>query len=136
MQDEYLVSGANLSRLQKEYFKYGSLAIAFDFDNTVYDYHQKGYTYQEVIQLLRDLKKYNCVMICFTANQDHEFVRQYCLTNDIPLDKLNENADFFPCESRKIYYNAFLDDRAGLIQMYNELKELITYIQYNQNDIL
>ena len=29
-------------RLLEEYYKYGKLIVAFDYDNTIYDYHQNG----------------------------------------------------------------------------------------------
>lgn len=126
MMDEYLQENASLKRLLEEYEKYGRLVIAYDFDNTVYDFHKKGATYSMVIRLLQDLKDLGCIMICFTANEDVNFVRGYCLRYDIPLDKLNENPDFFNCPSRKIYYNALLDDRAGLLQVYKELVHLVS----------
>lgn len=123
--DEYLIPNSSFLRLYKEYKQYGSLVIAYDFDNTVYDFHQKGNTYWNVIVLLRQLKELGCICICFTANQDEEFVRKYCLEKRIPLDKLNENPDFFKSTSKKIYYNVLLDDRAGLQQTYQELQLLI-----------
>jgi len=128
--DEYLVPNAQIERLIKEYLKYDSLVIAFDFDNTVYDFHKKGHTYTKVIELLRRLKdELHCTLICFTGNEDEAFVWKYCEDNGIPIDKLNENCDFFKSTSRKIYYNAFLDDRAGLIQVYQELDLLIKIVK-------
>ena len=47
--DEYLIPNSSFLRLYKEYKQYGSLVIAYDFDNTVYDFHQKGNTYWNVI---------------------------------------------------------------------------------------
>ena len=125
--DEYLVPVAAFERLLNEYKRYGSIVVAYDFDNTVYDFHKKGATYDNVIQLLRNLKEINCTIICFTANEDSDFVKGYCAANNIPLDLLNENPAFFKSTSKKIYFNALLDDRAGLIQVFNELTQL-----YNQ----
>lgn len=127
--DEYLVPNSSFLRLYEEYKKYRSLVIAYDFDNTVYDFHKKGNTYWQIITLLQKLKELGCICICFTANQDEEFVKSYCKTYNIPLDKLNENPDFFKSNSKKIYYNAFLDDRAGLQQVYQELLLLINLIE-------
>ena len=129
MTDEYLVANASFLRLLKEYNEHKSLVIAYDFDNTIYDFHNKGVSYQNVIELLRELKRINCICICFTANEDTEFVKNYCKINAIPLDKLNENPDFFKSKSNKIYFNALLDDRAGLIQVYTELNLLIKLIK-------
>ena len=124
--DEYLEPNASFIRLLNEYNQYGSLVIAYDFDNTVYDFHRKGKYYTEVISLLQDLEKMGCTLICFTANEDETFIRSYCKENNIPLHGLNENPAFFKSDAKKIYYNALLDDRAGLIQVYSELKLLTT----------
>lgn len=132
MTDEYLVPNSSFNRLYNEYKKYGSLVIAYDFDNTVYDFHKKGATYNQVMLLLRELKKIGCTIICFTATENTGFVKQYCQDNDIPLDKLNENPDFFKSNAPKIYFNALLDDRAGLLQVYTELNLLITLINKNE----
>jgi len=126
--DEYLIPNASFLRLYKEYIKYGSLVVAYDFDNTVYDFHKKGNTYRQVIKLLQELKRIGCVCICFTANEEETFVRQWCSMNAIPLDKLNENPNFFKSTTKKIYYNVLLDDRAGLSQVYQELTLLTNLI--------
>ncbi len=133
MIDEYLIPNASFLRLYDEYKKYGSLVIAYDLDNTVYDFHKKGKTYDQVIELLVELKEAKCYMICFTANEDMEFVKQYLFENSIPVDGVNENPPFFKGSAAKIYYNAYLDDRAGLLQVYTELKLLLTLIQKNDN---
>lgn len=129
MTDEYLVPNASFLRLLDEYKRYGSLVIAYDFDNTIYDFHKKGKSYIQVMQLLRDLKSIGCYMICFTANTDTPFIFDYLTENNIPFDSINENPPFFKCPERKIYFNAYLDDRAGLIQVYSELTLLLTLIK-------
>jgi len=127
--DEYLQSGSSLERLKQEYVKYGSLVVAFDFDNTVYDFHKKGSTYNNVIELLRKLKEKNCFLICWTANENTGFVVDYLVENNIPYDSVNENPPFFKYNAKKIYYNLLLDDRAGLLQVYTELLELLKFIE-------
>lgn len=129
-QDEYLHFDASYKRLEEEYKKYQSLVIAFDFDNTVYDFHKKGNTYHRMIDLLKRLKLAGCYMICFTGNEDINFVIQYLRDNNIPFDTINENPPFFNSTSRKIYFNALLDDRAGLLQVYQELNLLLNKIQF------
>lgn len=132
--DQYLVPGSSFIRLFNEYKQHGSIAVAYDFDNTVYDYHLRGNTYTMVMQLLRDLKEIGCVLICFTANEDEDFVKDYCKIWNIPLDKLNENPDFYKSNSKKIYYNTFLDDRAGLLQVYEELALLVYLIKNEKSN--
>lgn len=127
--DFYLDKEHALQRLIREYKTYQSLVIAYDFDNTVYDYHQQGWEFTDMIQLLRELKAIGCYLIIFTANEDIKFVANYCKTKNIPFDAINEQPPFYKSSSRKIYYNALLDDRAGLRQTYDTLKELINRVR-------
>src|SRR6185312_3209041 len=98
MVDEYLKSNASFLRLMREYKEHKNLVIAYDLDNTLYDFHKKGETYTQVSQLLRDLKEIGCYMICFTANADKNFVKFFLTTNHIPYDAINENPPFFKCD--------------------------------------
>jgi len=123
--DFYLNSENSSSRLIEEYRQYKSLVIAYDFDDTVYDFHKKGRLYNEVIALLRKLKSVNCHMICWTGQENTEFVASYLKENNIPFDGINENPPFYKSTSRKVYANAYLDDRAGLKQVYDELKKVV-----------
>jgi hydroxymethylpyrimidine pyrophosphatase-like HAD family hydrolase len=111
-------------RLLREYKQYGSIVVAFDFDNTVFDYHKQGLDCAEIIDLLQKMKQINCFLIVWTANEDAVFVRQYCEDYKIPYDNINENPPFFKSKSRKIYYNELLDDRAGLRESFDRLLKL------------
>ncbi len=75
--------------------------------------------------MLKKLKSINCYLICWTGQQDLGFVSGYLKNNNIPFDTINENPPFHKSLSKKIYANAYLDDRAGLKQVYDELKGLI-----------
>ncbi|RZL69367.1 MAG: hypothetical protein EOO93_01770 [Pedobacter sp.] len=125
--DFYLNPSNSSARLMEEYQKYGSIVIAYDFDDTVYDFHKKGRVYSEVINLLTDLKSINCFLICWTGQEDTNFVKSYLIDNSIPFDTVNENPPFYKSTCRKIYANAYLDDRAGLQQVYNELTDLVKF---------
>jgi len=127
--DFYLNTENTYSRLYQEYNKYGSLVVAFDFDNTVFDYHNNGWSFDQMVNLLQQLKHIGCYLIVFTANEDEEFVKTYCKENNIPFDGVNENPPFYKSESRKIYYNILLDDRAGLNESYTVLRKLIKSIK-------
>lgn len=115
-------------RLQNDYLKHGSLFVAFDYDNTVSDYHSKGINYQKIIDLLNQCKSYGFTLILFTANEGEKLKR---VTDDldnrgIPYDYINEN----PIQkTRKPYYNILLDDRAGLEEAYTQLKRLTDEIR-------
>lgn len=127
--DQYLKSGSSFDRLKNEYEKYGSLVIGYDFDSTVYDYHKTGETYDQVIHLLRELKGIGCKCICWTAQNDLEFVSEYLKENDIPCDGINTDGISLGWESRKPFFSALLDDRAGLLQVYSELLLLVETVK-------
>lgn len=132
--DEYLVTGKSFERLLSEYEKYGSLYIGVDFDGTLHDYHKTGATYEMVRQLVRDLKSINCKIIIWTSYPDLNYVRNFCQVHDIPFDDINEGGIPLGWESKKLMLSALLDDRAGLIQVYEELRILVNIIlQENGN---
>ena len=127
--DFYLKKENTYERLLKEYKAYNTLVVAFDFDNTVYDYHQVGMEFTEMIQLLQELKTIGCYLIIFTANEDETFVKNYCDEKKIPFDAINENPPFYQSNARKIYYNILLDDRAGLQEAFEHLKKLLKAVK-------
>ena len=129
--DEYLVPNRSFLRLLEEYNKYGSLAIGFDFDNTVFDYHKKGSTYIMVIDLLRELQLMGCKLICWTAQKDIPFVEKYLEDNKIPYNGINIDGIKLDWETRKPIQSALLDDRAGFLQVYQELKLLVEVVNKN-----
>jgi len=128
MMDYYLTKEHTYQRLLTEYKQYFSLVVAYDFDNTVYDYHQNGWQFPKVIQLLKNLKAIGCHLIIFTANPDEDFVKNYCIEHKIPFDGINENPPFYTANARKIYYNILLDDRAGLAEIYEHLSRLVKQV--------
>lgn len=127
--DQYLNPNANFIRLISDYETYGSLTIGFDFDSTVYDVHQTGHSYDMVIQLLKDLKSIGCTLICWTAAKDMQFVEHYLNERGIPYDGINTKGISLPWDSPKPFFSVYLDDRAGLLQVYQELHLLVWYIK-------
>jgi hypothetical protein len=121
----YYMNKSNvIDRLVAEWTKYDSLIVAYDFDNTVYDYHKKGHNYQDVVNLLHQVKDQGAYLIVFTAAVDERIneVKQYLLDNNIPFDSINQNKPGLPFkDGGKIYYNILLDDRAGLYSAYYAL---------------
>lgn len=134
--DKYLKENSAYERLWAEYDKYGSLIVAVDFDDTLYDFHKKGNSYEMVRQLVRDLKEIGCYIIIWTGNQDITFVTNFLKENNIPFDSINDEAPIskkllngkFP---RKVYANVYIDDRSGMLQVYNDLTKLIKNIKYS-----
>ncbi len=133
--DEYLKPNKSFERLLEEYKKHGSLTIGYDFDSTVFNYHGKDETYSDVIDLLRELQLLGCILICWTAAEDLVKVERYLTDNKIPFNGINTNGIELPWISRKPFFNALLDDRFGLIQVYTELKMLVEIINKKQNKI-
>lgn len=110
-------------RLVKEWIQHGKLIVAYDFDNTVFDYHGEGHNYEDVINLLRDCRRLGAYLIVFTAAEEerHVEIKMFLEKNQIPFDAINENMPGLPFKGRKIYYNILLDDRAGLESAYSAL---------------
>ena len=128
--DEFLKPNANFLRLVEDWEKYGILTIGFDFDGTVHDYHKKGHTYNMVIELLRELKSIGCHLVCWTAYKDIEvYVPQFLTENNIPFDEINSKGIALPWESKKPFFSALLDDRAGLESTYRDLSLLVWYVK-------
>ena len=132
--DKYLQPNSAYERLWAEYNKYGSLIVCCDFDDTLYDFHKAGNSYEMVRQLVRDLKEINCYIIIWTGNQDIDFVTKYLIENNIPFDSINDEAPVSKKllngkTPRKVYGNVYIDDRAGLFQVYQDLTKLIKNVR-------
>ena len=124
---------ACLERLKNEYDKYGKLIVAFDYDNTIYDFHKNEGDYSEVIDLLKECIKLEFDLILFTVDEDPDKVSEkvrWLVSNDLWSYKSSHffvNTGPLFSGSRKPYYNILLDDRAGLEESYNILKQVVDY---------
>ena len=127
--DPYMNKEIVKNRLRKEFQKYGSLIIAFDFDYTVHNYQNETYSYEFVSKLLRGWRPY-AKLIVFSASPEsrYEYISNYLDEHDIPFDTINEDV-LERNYTRKIYYNVFLDDRAGLGETAEILFELLEEIK-------
>lgn len=135
--DFYLAEEHVVDRMVREWEKYGSLIVAYDFDNTVFDFHDEGHRYEQVIELLKECKELGAYLMVYTAREDEEldFVKNYLHTNDIPYDSINETPPYIKFSGRKLYYNVLLDDRAGLASAYRTLKVACTIMKEKQTRI-
>jgi len=91
MLDQYLNWEHQFFRLKKEYEEHGSLIVAVDFDETIYDFHKQGNTYPKVIQLLKRCNTNGFKLVIFTANKDHDLVTEYCKKIGIEIAGININ---------------------------------------------
>lgn len=130
--DAYFDTIRATNRLFKEWQKHPRLIIACDFDDTVYDTHENGFTFDEVISLLKECKKLNFYVVMFTASKVERYplIREHMANLGIEIDGINQNVIELPFGNNgKIYANIFLDDRAGLFQAATTLLGLINKIK-------
>lgn len=132
MIDTFLSTDACVERLLAEYHLHGKLIVAFDFDDTVFDYHGKGRTYERVLELLRRCQKLGFWLVLFTACDPNkrDDQRAYLAQQGIQIHSINENPIPLPFGHHgKIYFNVLLDDRAGLGQAVETLTRVLDRVE-------
>jgi len=135
--DFYMNDDNCIARLREEHKKYGSLIVAYDFDNCVFDYYKKGRKFEKVIGLIRICKELGFHLVVFTSCNDDRMpeIRKYLDDNNIPFHSINETPDYIPFQGRKIYYNILLDDRSGLASAFHQLEMVVYQIRSEKNKI-
>ena len=139
MNHPYFDKGA-IVRLLTDYVKYDTLYIAFDFDNTIWDYDNykdnyednKGALHNNIINILKEAKGLGMKLILWTScisKQDEITKNELCKIWGIEPDYLNCSP--LSPGATKPHFNLLLDDRAGLESSYNILKEVINTIKSN-----
>lgn len=131
--DEYLIEDAAYKRLVEDHKRWGSIYVAYDFDSTVSPFHNLDASHEMVKQLIRDLKAVGATVVCWTANPDHTFVEEYLKKENIPCDGINTDGIYLGYSSKKPFFSALLDDRAGLKSMYEDLVKFLNHIK-NEKD--
>lgn len=133
MADPYMNRNALKARLQNELAKYGKLIIAVDFDDTVYDTHQHGWTYYDVLNCIEGWQEAGkAYIICWTSSDTDRYhiIYDYFKCNGIELDAINFNAPWIEPKGPKIYANIYLDDRScGLQEAVSILNELLEEVE-------
>jgi len=117
------------ARWEKEFEKYGKLIIAYDFDYTVHNYQNESFTYQYISNLLRAWRPY-ATFVIFSASPESrfEYIKKYLEDHNLPYDAINEDV-IDRADTKKIYYNVFLDDRAGLYETSKILENILEKIK-------
>jgi hypothetical protein len=132
MNDPYFDTENCIKRLLREYGEHKKLIVAVDFDDTVFDFHGKGFRYPEVIDLLRRCQKLGFYIVLFTGANSNEWEKQrkHLAEQRIKVDSVNRNPIDLPFGNfGKIYYNILLDDRAGLFQAWKTLDIVVSEIE-------
>lgn len=118
-------------RLLEQYKEHGNLVIAFDYDDTVYPTTLPQVAVERNHLLLRWAKRQGHTLILFTCREE--------LTEDM-VDFLEDNGitpDYFngsPISlesggpSAKPYFNILLDDKAGMLEAYDTLWDVLSYL--------
>lgn len=128
MNDPYLITQNSIDRLYNEYKKYGKIIVAVDFDDTVFDYHKKGYQYPALMQLLKDCQELDFYLVCFTGSPKEKYpeIEEQFKYWGIKISGINKNPFPMPFgNDGKIYYNILLDDRAGLLESFDILSRVV-----------
>lgn len=127
--DYYLSEENCYNRLEDEYKKYGRLIFCVDYDDTLYDFHKLGRTYDDVMSLLRRWENYSEVVI-LTGNGEEKYpaIKQYLEEHHIKYKGINCDSSVI-VDGRKTYANVYIDDRGGLPMVYRMLEKLITRIE-------
>lgn len=129
MEDPFLSPDAQLERLLSDYQTHGTLIVAFDFDNTIFDFHKKGYTFPRVIELLKKCNTLGFILVVFTSSKDQEFIKEHLASIGVAYWGINKSPVDSCSTPEKPYFNILLDDRAGLLSAYATLKNVVERIE-------
>lgn len=132
--DWYLSEEHCYERLKSEYKEHGKLIFCVDFDDTLYDYHGTGKSFNQLIDLLHRWEDYSEVII-LTGNGEEEYpkIEKYLEDNHIKYRGINCQSSV-PVTGRKVYGNVYIDDRGGLPFVYKMLNTLIEEIEQEKLD--
>jgi len=125
--DPYTNQLAATSRLYTEWKKYNGIIIGVDFDDTINDFHEKGFTYPKAIHAIQKAQAMGCTICSWTANADETAVRTKFESLGIAIDYYNTSPVMFE-GTPKPYFNLLLDDRAGLGQALDSLEACMSLI--------
>lgn len=122
------------NRLCQELDTHKKLVIGFDFDNTIFDVHNKGGDYSQIINVLQKCKKLGWTLCLYTAELREDWLKwkvDYCKHFGIEPDYINESP--LIKGTKKPFFNLLLDDRAGLEEAYTLLIKVIDYADSKSN---
>jgi hypothetical protein len=118
-----------LDRLVTEWEQHGKIIIACDYDDTISPWKMKGFDPKRVIEVLKFAKQTGAYIVIFTScnNERYQEITEYCKSQGLEIDAINETPIDLPYgNSKKIYANVFIDDRAGI----NEALNILEFAMY------
>ena len=131
--------------IEEAYRQHGTIIVCFDFDNTVFDYHDNGLDCSCVIELLKRCDKLGFTLICSTSDTDTKLLNFKSvflqkkglrvgglLGGDVNQGDGKVNPKLTQLATHKYikpYANIYLDDKAGLVESYSRLKSLVEKIE-------
>lgn len=124
----------SFGRLCQELDTHKKLVIGFDFDNTIFDVHNKGGDYSQIINVLQKCKELGWTLCLYTAELREDWLKwkvDYCKHFGIEPDYVNESP--LIKGTKKPFFNLLLDDRAGLEEAYTLLIKVIDYADSKSN---
>ena len=130
--DPYFSTTLCVEKLFEQYKKHGNILVAFDYDDTIHDYHKKGYEFPKVMEILRECSVLGLTMILYTGNEDIDNILNYLKGQGIRVDHVNCSP--IEAHKKKPYFNILLDNNAGLGQAYEILSLTLLKIKEKKND--
>lgn len=130
--DPYFDTARCVRRLLATYAKYGNLLVSCDFDDTVYDWHERGHTFPAVLDLLLECQALGFPITIFTASDPSRYplITSHMEGHGVRLASINTNPIPLPYGNHgKVFYSILLCDRAGLFQAYETLRRAVTLIK-------
>lgn len=118
-----------IERLFNEWKEHGNIIIGLDFDDTIFPYREDITDHEEVIATVKLAVSTGARVIIYTgsAPDRYDFIKSYCDKIGIKITAINENIIIPFGDNRKIYCNVYIDDRAGLTEALNILRQA-TYL--------
>lgn len=123
-----------VEELLRQYKKHDNIIVAVDFDDTVYDYKNSGKDFTPVHELLRRCEKLGFTIVVYTVRnkKSHSFITEFYNDINVRFEAINQQVitlDDPTDETSKIYYNVFLDDKAGLMEAFLILERAVEIIE-------
>lgn len=112
-------------RLLQEWEEHNGIVIGVDQDDTIFDYHGKGFIFPRTWALLKQAQDMGCTLCAWTADNKTDYIREQWKLRELCMDYFNDSPVDCEKESRKPYFNLLLDDRAGLSAALGILEEVI-----------